>query len=242
MELFKTVTNIYTGETTDSNIVNAKEIEIIKRLVTKQDIVLDIGGNVRFMTIQLAGLAKHVYAFEPSPDNFKQLVENTKHLDNITRYEVAVSNQTGYSILYLCPKDNGMNRLYDSQWCKGGDRVKVSTVDLDGALVNNIKFIKIDVEGFEYKALQGMSQLLQREHPIILMEFHSPSIEVAGDSPKAIYQLLKHEFGYDNPINCNNDCVLETYDQLDANTRDTPAVNILWQYNNNNNNNKNENL
>src|SRR5215211_1280945 len=186
MKSFKTVTNIYTGEETDSNIVNAKEIEVIKRLVTKQDIVLDIGANVGFMTIQLAQQAKHVYAFEPSPDNFKQLVENTKRLDNITRYEVAVSNQTGYSILYLCPKDNGMNRLYNSKWCEGGDTIKVSTVDLDSALVNNIKFIKLDVEGFEYKALLGMSELLQREHPTILMEFHPPSISECGDNPEDI--------------------------------------------------------
>src|SRR5215203_2223226 len=102
---FKTVTNIYTGEETDSNIVNAKEIEIIKRLVTKQDIVLDIGANVGFMTIQLAQQAKLVLAFEPSPDNFKQLQENTKHLHNVELFQYAVSNEIGFQKLYLCPQD-----------------------------------------------------------------------------------------------------------------------------------------
>jgi len=239
---FKTVTNIYTGEETDSNIVNAKEIEIIKRLVTKDDIVLDIGANVGFMTIQLAQLAKHVYAFEPSPYNFKQLETNTQHLDNVTTYEMAVSNTTGFNTLYICPHDNGMNRLYDSKWCKGGDQIRVSTVTIDFVHKNEyvyldnkkINFIKLDVEGYEYKVLQGMRQLLQRDHPTMLMEFHPPSIEEAGDSPRTIYDLLKNEFGYNDPINCNNnDCMLESYNELDKQTRDIPAVNILWQYNHN---------
>src|SRR5215211_7535318 len=131
MKSFKTVTNIYTGEETDSNIVNAKEIEIIKRLVTKQDVVLDIGANIGFMTIQLAQQAKHVYAFEPSPDNFKKLEENTKDLDNVTNYQIAVSNRVGHSPLYICPFDNGMNRLYYSKWCEGGNIFMVPTTTID---------------------------------------------------------------------------------------------------------------
>jgi FkbM family methyltransferase len=238
---FKTVTNIYTGELTDSAIVNAKEIEIIKKLVTAKDIVLDIGANIGFMTIQLAQLAKHVYAFEPSPDNFKQLQENTKHLDNVTLENIALSDKEDIKTLYLCPYDNGMNRLYPSKWCEGGDIVKeIPTYSLDWYIIfwrlydenlhNKISFIKLDVEGYEYYAIRGMEKLLQRDHPTILLEFHPPSIIESKSNPKDIYDLLKDELGYNDPINCNTDETITSYQELDKQTRDTPAVNILWKY------------
>src|SRR5215212_208552 len=239
-KLFKTVTNIYTGEETDSNIVNAKEIEIIKRLVTKDDIVLDIGANIGFMTIQLAQQAKHVYAFEPAPDNYKQLQKNTKHLDNVTRHRMAITDTIGDKVLSLCPLDPGMNRLYNSKWCEGGKRILVpaTTIDIllledNSRLTHKINFIKVDVEGYEYHVIMGMMNVLKRDHPTILMEFHPPSIEESGANPEDIYNLLKHELGYNDPINvCTGDTITpSSYNELDKQTRDIPATNILWQYN-----------
>lgn len=234
---FKTVTNIETGETTDSYIVNSKEIEIIKREVTANDIVLDIGANVGFMTTILAEQAKHVYAFEPEPTNYKQLEENTKHLDNVIAYKVALSDTFGFTTLYLCPNDKGMHRLYPSKWCEGGEQIQVTKHKLD--LIHyyfldntKINFIKIDVEGYEYYALKGMIKLLNRDHPTILMEFHPPSIIESKSNPKNIHYLLKNILGYNDPINCITDEVIPSYEELDKQTRDTPAVNILWKYNN----------
>jgi FkbM family methyltransferase len=215
---------------------NLFETGIVQSLVTKDDVVIDIGANVGYFTILLAGLAKHVYAFEPSPYNYEELIKNIKDFTNITRYPIALSNQTGWDTLYLCPTDNGMNRLYPSKWCEGGEQVRVITSRLDDTFVgqDKIKFIKIDVEGFEYKVLDGMRQLLERDHPIIMMECHPPSIEEAGDSPRVLYNLLKDEMGYQDPINCFTNGTIVSYDKLEENTRHTPAVNLLWKYNNEN--------
>jgi FkbM family methyltransferase len=234
---FKTVTNIYTGELTDSTIVNAKEIEIIKKLVTKDDVCLDIGANVGFMTIQLAQLAKHVYAFEPSPDNFKQLEENTKHLDNITISDLALSNTIGDDYLHICPKDNGMNRMYKSKWCEGGKTLKVpvSMVDvifLSSRVIDKINFVKIDVEGLEFQVIEGMMLIIERDHPTIMMEWHPPTLEEAGTNPEEFYHFMKYELGYNDITNCNTDEFITLYNELDKQTRDQPAVNILWRYDN----------
>lgn len=234
---FKTVTNIYTGELTDSYIVNAKEIEIIKREVTKDDYVMDIGANVGFMTTVLAGLAKHVYAFEPEPNNYDKLMQNTKNLKNVWSFDVAISDELGMKTFYLCPQDPGMNRLYNSKWCKGGEQIEVIGGTIDHFVYtfipkDKISFIKMDIEGYEYHAIRGAIKLLKRDHPTILMEFHPPSIEEAGDNPEDIYNLLKHELGYDDPFNCSTDYRILSYEDLDRQTRDTPAINILWKYNN----------
>jgi FkbM family methyltransferase len=212
------------------------ETGIVQSLVTKDDIVLDIGANVGYFTILLAGLAKHVYAFEPSPDNFKQLQENTKHLDNVEIYDIALSNEIGYKTLYTCPTDNGMNRLYDSQWCKDGDKIEVpvSTIDIifiAGHFPHKISFVKMDVEGYEYHVLTGMMNIIVRDHPIIMMEFHPPSILESGSNPQNIYDLLKYEFGYNSPLLISNNSTIESYAQLFEITNNCPAVNILWKHN-----------
>jgi FkbM family methyltransferase len=236
MVQFKTVTNIYTGELTDSAIVNAKEIEIIKKIVTKDDVVLDVGANIGFMTLQLAQLAKKVYAFEPSPDNFKQLEENTKHLDNVYRYEVATSDQyDDHGVLFTCPQDSGMNRMYPSKWCEGGKFIhNVMTITIDSIMLGfekKISFIKLDVEGLEYRVIQGMLKLLDRDHPTLLMEWHPPTLEEAGTDPAKLYWFMRHELKYNNPINCNTNETIVTHNDLDKQTRDIPATNILWRYN-----------
>src|SRR5688572_7956553 len=153
---------------------NLFETGIVQSLVTKDDIVLDIGANIGYFTILLARFAKHVYAFEPEPNNFKQLQENTKHLDNVDNIDIAISNRLDYTTLYLCPTDNGMHRLYKSKWCEGGEQIKnIPTTTIDRFIYINldndkkkkdIKFIKIDVEGYEYKVLQGMTDLLKFYH------------------------------------------------------------------------------
>ena len=228
---FKTVTNINTGETTDSDLVNAQESGLITSLLTKNDIVVDIGANTGYFTVLFSYLAKHVYAFEPEPNNFRKLQQNTKNLENLTLYDIAVSNAIGYATLHTCPTDNGMNRLYDSKWCEGGEKITVMTANLDNMLLHrNINFVKMDVEGSEYKVLDGMREILKRDHPTILIEFHPPSIEEAGDNPKDIYDLLKHEFRYNDPILIVNNSTIESYDQLFNNTNNCPALNILWKY------------
>lgn len=215
---------------------NLREAHIIQKLVTKDDYVLDIGACIGEYTQILAHYAKYVYAFEPSPTNFKELEKNTKDLPNVYLYNVAVSNENGEATLYMCPTDIGMNRLYYSQYCVGGDRHTVKTVKLDSIIISQIekvKFIKMDIEGFEYYALQGMRLLLEQDRPYIMMEFHPPSILESGTNPEDIYNLLRNELGYGPPMHCYNNGIIPSYEKLFENTNNTPALNILWTYNNN---------
>lgn len=219
----------------------AEEIQLIKQYVNKDSIVLDIGANIGSFTIFLAGIAKHVYAFEPSPYNYKQLKENTTffgsplnapttHLNKITIVDYAVSDKLGTNTLYLCPLDNGMNRLYDSKWCKGGEQIEVKTTTIDFFTNGNkISFIKIDVEGYEYHVIRGAVKTIQRDKPAIMMEWHPPSLEEAGTDPREFYNFMINDLKYnDKPKHCLLNTVINTYQELDNYTRDTPAINILW--------------
>jgi FkbM family methyltransferase len=212
------------------------ECELLQRIVNKDSVVLDIGANTGTYTLYLAHLAKHVYAFEPHPDNFKQLQENTKLLDNVLRYEVAISNRSDFRFLYTCPQDNGMNRLYPSKWCEGGEQIRVSTIKLDDAFLitenNKINFVKMDIEGYEYHAIKGMTKLIQRDKPIIMMEFHPPTLIEAGTDPREFYNLMINELGYYKPKHCllPGYPTINSYEELHDYTNEIPAINILWSY------------
>jgi FkbM family methyltransferase len=216
----------------DDDFSNEKEIEIIRNLVNKESsITIDLGANVGIFTKVLAECSKHVFAFEPDPFNFSQLKENMKSYSNVTLYNAAVSNVNGTDTLHRSMINNGMHRLYSSKLC-WGNKVQVKTVKVEDIIPENIKkidLIKMDVEGFEYFALLGMKNLIKRDKPTIISEFHPDSILESGADPQQIFELMTKEFGYNYPKHCINGEILDTYKKLEEVTNDPKGgVNILW--------------
>lgn len=64
-----------------------------------------------------------------------------------------------------------------------------------GGLGRPVTFIKLDVEGFEYKALCGMKQTLKKFKPKLLIEMNSFRLEENGSSYRQIYDWLLEQ-GY----------------------------------------------
>src|SRR5687768_3144499 len=215
------------------------ETELLRRLVNKNTVVLDIGANQGSYTCFLATIAKEVHAFEPERNNLKLLIQNTHSLKNVNIHYTALSDKNGYTYLHLCPTDTGMHRLYPSKWCEGGKIDEVHTWALDSYtrvsnIISNskISFIKIDIEGYEYHAIRGMTKLIKRDKPTIMMEWHPPTLEEAGTNPKEFYNFMKDKMGYTSLKHClldNGNRTINTYEELDNYTRDIPAINILWQ-------------
>jgi hypothetical protein len=56
--------------------------------------------------------------------------------------------------------------------------------------------IKLDVEGYELKALRGMIMTIRTRRPAILTELNGELLAQSGDSPGAIFDIL-HPLGYE---------------------------------------------
>jgi len=73
--------------------------------------------------------------------------------------------------------------------------VHTVTIRSLNSLVSELKLhpdvIKIDVEGFEYKVLQGAFQLLGSESPTLIVEIHPGQLKLSGDSDEQLLILLK---------------------------------------------------
>jgi FkbM family methyltransferase len=178
------------------------EVELLKREIKEGDTVLDLGANIGYYTLIIAravGGKGKVYAFEPGPDNFALLKKNVEFNDykNVILEQKAVSNKTGKGKLYLTELGTHY-KIYNDRAKK--DFIEVETIRLDSYFKNydgKIDFIKMDIEGAEGLAIQGMFSILQKNKSLkMIMEFIPRAIETSGIEPLKVLTMLK-ECGFD---------------------------------------------
>jgi len=174
------------------------ETQLFCSLVRPGMTVVDIGANVGYYTLlaaKLTGPSGHVYAFEPSPENFRLLQRNVEAngYQNVTLVPKAVSAASGKASLTLDRSSSGGHSL--SQFRGGADSVEVETVSLDdffaGPQPTAIDVLKMDAEGAETGILAGMQGVLARNPGLTLLtEFFPRAICGFGSSPEDYVRQL----------------------------------------------------
>lgn len=117
-----------------------------KMYLSKDKNVIDVGAATGMYSSFFALHSKEVYAFEAVPPVYKQLELVGQRIKNINCYNLAVSDFDGKSEFYVDDK-----RLSNSSFQNlvNGQKIEVETIKLDNFKLDNIGFIKIDVEGVE---------------------------------------------------------------------------------------------
>jgi FkbM family methyltransferase len=143
--------------------------------------VLDIGANIGWYTMlsaSLVGRAGSVTAIEPNPDSAKLLEASRRanSFDNVTVLQVAAGRQRELLVLHGSYGDAmTLAAPDDAAALTGAMTVPSFKVDDLIAPDKRIDLVKIDVQGAEYNALLGASELIRRCHPTIVSEF-SPNM------------------------------------------------------------------
>ena len=166
--IFKT-NNYYEFNTLDY-ICNQWENGIIGKKINNA-IFIDIGANIGNHTLYLFNEchAASSYCFEPVKDTFRILEKNIR-LNNLMNkahlFNIALGQKKGRaSLSYYNSCNIGMAQLSnDSE----GEYQVVSLDELE--IKDNVKFVKIDVEGFELEVILGMIKILKRDTPYIMIE------------------------------------------------------------------------
>jgi FkbM family methyltransferase len=157
---------------------------------------VDVGANVGYYTLlaaKLVGPSGRVIAFEPVPAVFELMrrgVEANGFRQGIYLEQKALSNKRGTLELYLSDTNRGDNSIVPTP---GVSHLNVPALTLDEYLGTGhpVDFIKMDIEGGEGFALEGMQQTLRSNPGIDLaMEFSPWSLERAGYSPKHLLDVL----------------------------------------------------
>ena len=184
-------------------IHGAHDLKIFKDNVKDGDNVVDLGANIGYFTLILAklvGPTGHVFAFEPDPRNLVLLKKNVEYNNykNVTIIPKAVSNVNDKCTLYVGQKSFGQNTIYKPEKRKNQKFLVVDseTIRLDdffkmNNLLDKISFIKMDIEGAEFLALDGMKEILKLNQNIkIFTEVDPHYLEDAGTSYEQFIDLL----------------------------------------------------
>ena len=150
------------------------EMRTIRAVVRPGMTCLDVGANVGVYTALLARLVGpegRVFAFEPSPENHA-LLSRRGFGPSVETIQAAAGAANGEVMLHQSSTMNVDHRTY----LTGEPRVqiRVSLVRLDQAVRGaEVDFVKMDIQGYELHALQGMTGILFRpssagRHPGIL--------------------------------------------------------------------------
>jgi FkbM family methyltransferase len=160
---------------------NERDFFYFLSLLDTSDCVLDIGANLGLMSYYLAKKCEVVHAFEPMPNNFKNLERLKQHykLQNLLLHQTALgeSNQQVELVLPVVGgvKKQGLSHVVTEKIkdFNEGNKISATCYKLDDFnAIQEIKIsgIKIDVENFEFEVFKGAEALLRRDKPIIYAE------------------------------------------------------------------------
>ena len=169
---------------------------------------LDVGAHVGYHTLRLlqrASRVSRVVAVEASPVNAEYLRRNLavnlspEVAARVAVLPVAAWDEPGTVRLVQAEADNsGDHRVHDlADESAGG--VLVPAVRLDATpevAADRIGLVKVDLQGRDHRALAGLREVLERDHPHVVCEFTPDAIEELGDDPERVLAEYR-SWGYD---------------------------------------------
>lgn len=126
---------------------------------------------------------KNVLAFEPAHSTFKLLKQVTEK-SNLSDKIIPVQKGLGNKPDSMCLRNTGadvVNPGATFSTCMDGmpevgDEIEISTIDSEVSCGNHeVGLIKLDIEGFEKKAIEGALETIKRDKPVLIISlYHNP--------------------------------------------------------------------
>ena len=159
--------------------------------------VIEIGANIGYYAMMEARLVRWVYAIEPGPSNYQQLIANV-HLNgysNIDLHQLAIGDhngEVGFEIAKAC----NWSRIAMSNETA---TVKVQIQTLDSFIkehkIAHVDYLRMDVEGYEFAIIQGARKTIERDRPDMFIEVHRDRLADYGHSQLEFMEMMAN-YGY----------------------------------------------
>ena len=158
--------------------------------------VIDAGANVGYTARVFARAVEapyRVYAFEPDGENFRRLTRFAKD-DRIVPLRSAVGEREGEIELWHNDAHPGDHRVSAGEVVSYSGRketVPMTTIDAFARTLDHpIRFIKIDVQGYEPAVLRGMRATLEGD-VVVAVEYAPAHIRALGFDPDEVFEHLR---------------------------------------------------
>jgi FkbM family methyltransferase len=182
-------------------------------------VVIDVGANLGLFTLGALTTwpTATLYSYEPHPSAFAALTRNLQPFGlraSATNCALADAERT----MHFSPggpinasRSSGSHLINESHWKAGAPAIEVPVSTLDVQLQSRsfprVDFIKIDVEGFELDVLQGATNLIARDTPLIYLEFNAWTLMALKNiNPRTLLDYVCHNFPH--VYRCNPDATL----------------------------------
>lgn len=179
-------------------------LKVIKENLNEGDIYIDIGMNIgqhALFASRCVGISGKVYGFEPIEYIYNQVqksIEKNKSeyndFNNIEIFNNGCGNLKEDLKINISDSNAGSSSLVATYDSDNSEIVKIDKLDNLLKDIEKVNFIKIDVEGFEYEALLGAENIINKYKPKILIEY-SPYYYIKNESSKEngvkIFNFLK---------------------------------------------------
>jgi FkbM family methyltransferase len=180
-------------------------METLGRLLSRGDVVLEVGGHIGYLTVFFAGLVGRegkVFVFEPGVNNLPYIKSNIRLFPQVSLIQKAITDHNGEIEFYVeslsgqnntvCADFPRFARVANMAFVESEyTTVKIESETLD-SFVSAVhvapRLIKIDVEGAELLVLRHAVETLRSLRPLLVMEIDMNHHEVVS---------LLHANGYE---------------------------------------------
>lgn len=150
----------------------------IKESYQKNTNMIDIGAHIGTFSLMMSRYISHgsyIYSFEPVYNSILNMnIKDNKLEDKIKTFNLGLSNKSeilkGGHIDFSINTNYGFTQIDNLQRSTHEDNLKIQVETLDSFNIDNVSFIKIDVEGNERNVLEGAINTIVKYLPTILIE------------------------------------------------------------------------
>ena len=181
-------------------------LDYLDSVVSKDRYVLDIGLNNGIFAVPTALMGYKVIGFEPVKDTFENAVTNmaVNYCKDCHLYSYALSNENAELDLYvpICSDNASLSAeaAVANMKSKEYKVEKVQSIRFDDWIkehpeFSDIGYVKIDIQGGEYNAIEGMREFLTNSHDIYVACEYEEHLNKMGYTYEQLDNLFK-ELGF----------------------------------------------
>ena len=180
----------------DESIINI----IIKNIKDNNSTFIDVGCNYGAYSIPVAKIKNeiNVYCFDPSQSSLDKLTDNIQlnKIKNIKKFKIGIGDKE--KIVFFDDnlknyKNSGSYRINSNEI---GTKIKINSIDnlIEKKIIKPKKniYIKLDIEGYEFFALQGLIKTLKKYNVIVFFEFSKSLLEASRDYSRAFSWIVSN--------------------------------------------------
>lgn len=148
---------------------------LLKRILPESPVIVEAGAHIGRDTIEMAKIwpKGHIYAFEPVPDVYNQLIKRTIQYENISCYQKALSDVDGARNIFVSSgtsdasssllKPNKHLEFHPSVIFQASELVESVTLDSWASQIGikTIDFLWLDLQGMELQVLQASPRIMK---------------------------------------------------------------------------------